>query len=447
MKAGSFVIAVLLTATSAFAHHSNSAFDPDKVVVLKGTVTQWMWTNPHVWICLVGRRRQGQQDGVGDRGPSPGVLARAGWSKTIFKARRHDHRGFQPGEGRQPHRPHHARHACRWHRALEQRRRLSKRGSRGGHHVEDRSAAFHGARVLAAWIDGIGSRAGDAGATGLLRACIYHVQSRTAAAAVRGTARGGPPPRPVAVIDGRAGRPDTRAETDAGVPGQMGGHAEVAHGRIVGDRSQRQVPLRRHARDDVDDLRHGDSTDQRQDHDLRRAERRVSTDFSRRPQAATARHSTIRRSPGYSVGHWEGDTLVVDTVALREDTLLDLFSPHSDQLTVHERIRFTSPGILEDRITANGSESAARTLHSDSYVSESVAAERRAARVLVCGGIGVREVGLPWRCRRCDALEGLIREPGDRVAGDEVALMHPPGVEVFRRLGRPPPRSRSCPRR
>ncbi len=55
---------------------------------------------------------------------------------------------------------------------------------------------------------------------------------------------------------------------------------------------------------------------------------------------------------GYSVGHWEGDTLVVDTVALREDTQLDLFSPHSDQLTVRERIRFASAGILEDRITA-----------------------------------------------------------------------------------------------
>ena len=42
----------------------------------------------------------------------------------------------------------------------------------------------------------------------------------------------------------------------------------------------------------------------------------------------------------------------MDTVAIREDTQLDLFSPHSDQLTVQERIRFTSPGILEDRLTA-----------------------------------------------------------------------------------------------
>lgn len=54
---------------------------------------------------------------------------------------------------------------------------------------------------------------------------------------------------------------------------------------------------------------------------------------------------------GYSTGKWEGDTLVVDTVALREETFIEGFSPHSDQMTVKERIRFTAPGILEDRIT------------------------------------------------------------------------------------------------
>src|SRR6476620_3173507 len=44
MRIGLFVIAALLAATSAWAHHSNSAFDPNRVVVLKGTVTQWKWT-------------------------------------------------------------------------------------------------------------------------------------------------------------------------------------------------------------------------------------------------------------------------------------------------------------------------------------------------------------------------------------------------------------------
>jgi hypothetical protein len=36
---------------------------------------------------------------------------------------------------------------------------------------------------------------------------------------------------------------------------------------------------------------------------------------------------------GYSTGRWEGDTLVVDTVAIREDALFDTFSPHSDQFS------------------------------------------------------------------------------------------------------------------
>jgi hypothetical protein len=54
---------------------------------------------------------------------------------------------------------------------------------------------------------------------------------------------------------------------------------------------------------------------------------------------------------GYSTGHWEGDTLVVDTVALHEASFIEGFTPHSDAMTVKERIRFLSPGLLEDRIT------------------------------------------------------------------------------------------------
>ena len=54
---------------------------------------------------------------------------------------------------------------------------------------------------------------------------------------------------------------------------------------------------------------------------------------------------------GYSTGHWEGDTLVVDTVALHPDSFIDGSSPHSEDMTVKERIRFIQPGILEDRVT------------------------------------------------------------------------------------------------
>src|SRR6188474_3765344 len=86
MRIGSFVIAVLIAATSALAHHSNSAFDPDKVVVLKGTVTRWLWTNPHVWIHLSVDDGKGGKTEWQIEGRPPGVLARSGWSKNTFKA-------------------------------------------------------------------------------------------------------------------------------------------------------------------------------------------------------------------------------------------------------------------------------------------------------------------------------------------------------------------------
>ena len=54
---------------------------------------------------------------------------------------------------------------------------------------------------------------------------------------------------------------------------------------------------------------------------------------------------------GYSTGHWEGDTLVIDTVALKDTSYIEGFTPHSDQMTIKERMRFLANGLLEDRIT------------------------------------------------------------------------------------------------
>jgi len=52
---------------------------------------------------------------------------------------------------------------------------------------------------------------------------------------------------------------------------------------------------------------------------------------------------------GYSTGRWEGSTLVVETVNLREETVLDRYgSPHSDAMRITERIRLTAPDQLED---------------------------------------------------------------------------------------------------
>ena len=40
----------LCVAGPALAHHSFAMFDRDKNVTMNGTVTEFEWTNPHVWI-------------------------------------------------------------------------------------------------------------------------------------------------------------------------------------------------------------------------------------------------------------------------------------------------------------------------------------------------------------------------------------------------------------
>lgn len=57
--------------------------------------------------------------------------------------------------------------------------------------------------------------------------------------------------------------------------------------------------------------------------------------------------------PGYygrSVGRWDGDTLVVDTVGIKP-TVQYKNTPHSDQMRITERIQLVAPNVLHDQVT------------------------------------------------------------------------------------------------
>jgi hypothetical protein len=54
---------------------------------------------------------------------------------------------------------------------------------------------------------------------------------------------------------------------------------------------------------------------------------------------------------GYAVGHWEGDTLVVETKAMKAGQFDRTGAPYSDKISVVERIRKISPDKLENTIT------------------------------------------------------------------------------------------------
>jgi len=60
---------------------------------------------------------------------------------------------------------------------------------------------------------------------------------------------------------------------------------------------------------------------------------------------------------GFPVGHWEASGLVIRTTGLSDTTVLDASGlPHSEQLTVTERLRVLPDGRLEDRITIDDPE-------------------------------------------------------------------------------------------
>jgi hypothetical protein len=54
---------------------------------------------------------------------------------------------------------------------------------------------------------------------------------------------------------------------------------------------------------------------------------------------------------GHSIGRWDGDVLVIDTMGLREEVLIGGL-PHSEQLRIVERIRRSDAATLEYEYTA-----------------------------------------------------------------------------------------------
>jgi hypothetical protein len=54
---------------------------------------------------------------------------------------------------------------------------------------------------------------------------------------------------------------------------------------------------------------------------------------------------------GHSVGRWEGDTLIVDTVGIKESVPGYNGMPHSDRMRITERFRLLTPDVLHDQIT------------------------------------------------------------------------------------------------
>jgi hypothetical protein len=88
--------ASVLVAVPAAAHHSSSAYDKDKQLVVSGTVKEFRWANPHCWLYVLVPDGNGGTNLWSMEGGSVSVLARNGWRADSIKTGEHVRVMVQP---------------------------------------------------------------------------------------------------------------------------------------------------------------------------------------------------------------------------------------------------------------------------------------------------------------------------------------------------------------
>ena len=78
--------AAMMTAGSALAHHSFAMFDQSKAMPIEGTVKEFRWTNPHIFIQLLVKSDNGTEVEWSIEMTSPEHLARVGFRPGTMKA-------------------------------------------------------------------------------------------------------------------------------------------------------------------------------------------------------------------------------------------------------------------------------------------------------------------------------------------------------------------------
>ena len=81
-----FVAAAIavLTSTTLAAHHGNASFDTSKQLTLKGTVTEWIWANPHCFLKIDATDDTGSVRNWALETQNPTAMTQRGWSRKAF---------------------------------------------------------------------------------------------------------------------------------------------------------------------------------------------------------------------------------------------------------------------------------------------------------------------------------------------------------------------------
>lgn len=76
---------LLAVSIPLFAHHGNASYDATKTVTVKGTVTAYVWSNPHVLLKVDAKDGSGEMLHWIIEAQNPLSQTQVGWSKDTFK--------------------------------------------------------------------------------------------------------------------------------------------------------------------------------------------------------------------------------------------------------------------------------------------------------------------------------------------------------------------------
>ncbi|HTC64551.1 MAG TPA: DUF6152 family protein [Candidatus Saccharimonadales bacterium] len=79
------IVALLAVSVPIFAHHGGAAYETDKSVIVKGTVTEYIWSNPHVFVKVDVKDDKGNVAHWIVEAQNPVSMMAIGWSKNTFK--------------------------------------------------------------------------------------------------------------------------------------------------------------------------------------------------------------------------------------------------------------------------------------------------------------------------------------------------------------------------
>src|SRR5437667_4949363 len=80
------IAAAVVMAVPSQAHHSGTMFEKEKTITVEGVVKQFQYTNPHSWLLVDVKNKNGTVTTWGFEAEGPSTLQRAGIRPSDFAA-------------------------------------------------------------------------------------------------------------------------------------------------------------------------------------------------------------------------------------------------------------------------------------------------------------------------------------------------------------------------